>query len=79
MNEEKIYFYRDSSVESQEAKKVLDSHHISYEEIIASSDRELPCIISPSSAVPFNGYEGVILYVSFFGNGNGNRSLATNR
>lgn len=66
MNEEKIYFYRDNSKESQEAKSTLDQHGIKYEEVYAMQDRELPCILSSNSAMPFCGVSGVNLYVSFF-------------
>lgn len=66
MTDQKIYFYRDESLESREAKDILDTHHVKYEEVFSNSDRELPCIIASGSAVPFFGFEGVNLYVSYF-------------
>jgi len=66
MTNEKIYFLRDSSVESQEAKAALDAHHVRYEEVFTQSDKELPCILASDSAIPFCGASGINTYISFF-------------
>ena len=63
--EKKIYFYRDNSNESEEAKKALDEKHVNYIEIYTASDRELPCLIPSGSAIPYCGSDGINLFLSF--------------
>ena len=67
MNQE-VYFFRNNSKESNEAKRALDENHLKYVEIFSTSDRELPCLIPTDSAVPYCGEDGIKLYISFFSN-----------
>lgn len=65
MSEKKYFFYRDNSPDSTEAKQLLDSAQIEYQEIFSEDEHELPCLLIEGSAIPFSGLDGITLYLSF--------------